>query len=176
MVSNGVKKREQVRVVKHGYVHRNRMWAGLQKAKDLFGERVRPNSWSSPLFDQSQIGSNALACRHAYRNIAPRRVGAKHMRRHSLVHDDILYDSEQLCLWFPRSMYLDLEQTRMETGDITGIHLQEAVELEFMVEGKSSNLYCNLQKGKSWSSIEGIECFLSFWHNGCGSSTSGPWT
>jgi hypothetical protein len=50
---------------------------------------------------------------------------------------------------FSRSMYLDLEQTRMETGTTTGSRLEAILELDSMVEGKSTNLFCNLQKGKN---------------------------
>ena len=70
-------------------------------------------------------------------------------------------------------MYLDLEQTRMETGTTTGSRLEAILELDSMVEGKSTNLFCNLQKGKNWTSIKGFECFLSLLQNGHGSS--GPW-
>ncbi|CAL8234721.1 unnamed protein product [Boreogadus saida] len=53
------------------------------------------------------------------------------------------------CTFVMRSMYLDLEQTRMETGTTTGRRLEDILELDSMVEGKSTNLFCNLQKGKN---------------------------
>ena len=96
---------------------------------------------------------------------------------YTIIPYDILYDSEQIRVWFPRSVCLDLEQTRMETGDITGRNFKTNVlGLDPIVEGKSTNLFCNLQRGKSWTSLEGGECFMSLWHNGSGSSTSAPWT
>ena len=63
---------------------------------------------------------------------------------YTIIHYDILYDNEQLYVWFPRSVYLDLAQTRMETGDTTGRSFETNIlELDPMVEGKSTNVFWN---------------------------------